>query len=389
MISDLKLFLFSLTIENKLKNITIQLESQNNLMTFETEILCDRVKSINECFEEMLNSVKKIQTLESFVLANGRLGANVSEMFLELETKMKKVTESRDSILSDYKEFLNTKEENTKSHNKMIRVFKERFNSLQNEYAIILQEREALKSRNLELEKMHSDVSEELQKLRKKVKSRIANGSNIDQEKFCSKCQKTYFERENYNWSCKTHHGNMHENVYWCCGKNGEESGGCVIGKHISKEEAITQIHDPYAVKFCIGCKKHGHLLVDCPKDPNYKTHVEIQEEFKRVERLAAPKRRISVVNSNQNEDGILMNIAQKMFGSDFAKEKDTDEEEEEVEGLFFRDLLEIKQELDFEERLLWLKNNIDEHPVEIDSSNKEYRKRRTALLIKKTFGSS
>lgn len=356
-------------------------------MTFETEILCDRVKSIFECFEEMLNSVQKIHTLESFVLANGRLGANVSEMFLELEIKLKKVTESRDSIVNDYKEFLAMKEEYTKNQSKMIRVFKERYNSLQNEYAIILNEREGLKSRNLDLEKMHSDVSEELQKLRKKVKSRVANGSNMDQEKFCSKCQKTYFERENFNWSCKTHHGNMHENVYWCCGKTGKESGGCVISKHISKEETNTQIHDPYAVKYCIGCKKHGHLLVDCPKDPNFKTHNEIQEEFKRVERLAAPKRRVSVVNINQNEEAILMNITQKMFGSDFAKDKDTDEEEEEMEGLFFSDLLEIKQELDFEERLLWLKNNDEDYAAEIDSNSKEYRKRRTAMLIKNTFG--
>lgn len=356
-------------------------------MTFETEILCDRIKSIFDSFEQMFNSVKKIQILESFVLANGRLGANVSELFLELEDKLQKVTESRDVIIGDYKEFLNMKEEYSKNQSRMIKVFKDRYTSLQNDYSKILQEREGLKTRVSELEKMHSDVSEELFKLRKKAKQRNVKGIDIDEEKFCSKCQKTFCERENYNWSCKTHHGTIHENIYWCCGKTGKEAPGCVVSKHISKEDTSHQSNDPFATKYCIGCKKHGHLLVDCPKDPNLKTHAEIQEEFKRIEKVTAPKRRISLVGSTSNDESILMNLAKRMFGSDFVKDIDTEEEEEEMEGVFFRDLLEIKQELDFEERLLWLRNNEDECPKEVDKNSKDYRKRRTAMLLTSTFG--
>jgi hypothetical protein len=358
-------------------------------MVFETEILCDKVKSIFECFDGMGKSVARIQVLESFILINGRLGNSISELFLEFESKLEKILESRDDILKDYKEFLEMKDEYSKNQSRMMRIFKDRYTHLQQDYSKVLEDREMLRVKTSDLEKKFGDASEELHKLRVKLKQRKNNGSNLNEERFCSRCQKTFTEVDNFNWSCKTHHGTIFENVYWCCGKVGKDSLGCVIGKHVSKEDTeISKNQDPFAQKFCVGCKKHGHQIFDCPKDPNMKTRAEASDETKRLEVLTAPKRRYSLLHGiSQNEEGILLGIATKMFGSEFAKDMDTEEEEEEMEGLFFRDMFELKGELNFEARLNWLENQDSSTSFDVRKSREDYRRKRTALLIGQTFG--
>ena len=387
MISD-NVLIFSLTRQNKLKNVAIQLESQNTLMVFETEILCDKVKSVFECFDGMAKNVARVQLLESFVLANGRLGYNITEAFLDFESKLEKIVESRDDILKDYKEFLQMKDEYSKNQSRMLKLFKDRYTHLQQDYTKTLQEREQLRIKSADLEKKFSESTEELHKLRQKLKQRKSSGQGQDEEKFCSRCQKTYFEYENFNWSCKTHHGTIHENVYWCCGKAGKDSLGCVVAKHISKEDHDNcRSSDHYGSRFCVGCKKHGHSIFDCPKDPNLKSRADLTDESKRLEVLTAPKRRYSLLHGiSQNEEGILMNIAAKMFGSEFAKNMDTEEEEEEMDGVFFRDLVEIKEEMNFEDKLLWLEKE-QEGSFDAELAREKYRKKRTAVLIGKTFG--
>jgi hypothetical protein len=37
--------------------------------------------------------------------------------------------------------------------------------------------------------------------------------------KICGRCGKEYNEKENYNWSCRTHSSAWGGEMYWCCGK--------------------------------------------------------------------------------------------------------------------------------------------------------------------------
>jgi hypothetical protein len=37
--------------------------------------------------------------------------------------------------------------------------------------------------------------------------------------KICGRCGKEYNEKENYNWSCRTHSSPYSGEMYFCCGK--------------------------------------------------------------------------------------------------------------------------------------------------------------------------
>lgn len=55
--------------------------------------------------------------------------------------------------------------------------------------------------------------------------------------KLCKMCTREYHEKENFNWSCKTHKSEYGGEMWWCCGKKDPNAPGCKTAKHESKEE--------------------------------------------------------------------------------------------------------------------------------------------------------
>jgi len=113
--------------------------------------------------------------------------------------------------------------------------------------------------------------------------------------KNCKNCGNEYHENDNYNWSCKTHHYPTYsgeEEIWWCCGKRGKDVPGCKVGKHISKEDEDDEDDQKnknksnYKMMKCYCCKEMGHLLHECPRDPNIKTRGDPLEDNKRIQRL-------------------------------------------------------------------------------------------------------
>ena len=249
--------------------------------------------------------------------------------------------------MQDCEDFLSTKQNFYKTQQKTLKSFKEKTKSMQSLLSQALYEKELLKTKYSELEKKLFDSNKELKKLRKKLSSRKSKSLSMEEEKFCSKCQKTYTEKDNFNWSCKTHLGIVQNNMFWCCGIKGKDSEGCIVAKHQSNEEE-NEIEDDFVlVKFCTGCKKSGHGFAECPKDPNFKTRGESMEEKKRLEVLYLSRRRLSVLEAQSRADQrIFLEINERMDGSDFARVADTQEEVDEMNGVFFGDLLDIKDEV-------------------------------------------
>lgn len=85
----------------------------------------------------------------------------------------------------------------------------------------------ALKSAQLESTKLKARI----QKLKNK-RFRIE-----DNQKICKKCGKEYLEKENLNWSCRTHTSEYSGEMWWCCGKENKDADGCKISKHECKED--------------------------------------------------------------------------------------------------------------------------------------------------------
>ena len=59
---------------------------------------------------------------------------------------------------------------------------------------------------------------------------------NID-KKICKRCTEEFVEKENFNWSCRTHPSRWGEVMWWCCGNVKYDSPGCRLKKHESKED--------------------------------------------------------------------------------------------------------------------------------------------------------
>lgn len=104
----------------------------------------------------------------------------------------------------------------------------------------------------------------------------------------CKNCAKDYIEKENFNWSCRTHRSEYSGEIWWCCGKEGKDQPGCKYSKHESKEEEddeddITKNEKMITKIRCYCCKEIGHLITDCPRDPNIRSNVEAEEDFERI----------------------------------------------------------------------------------------------------------
>jgi len=64
-------------------------------------------------------------------------------------------------------------------------------------------------------------MKERLIKLKTK-KGRVDAGILI-----CKFCGKDFHERENFNWSCRTHQSQWSGEMWWCCGKTSKDALGC------------------------------------------------------------------------------------------------------------------------------------------------------------------
>jgi hypothetical protein len=153
---------------------------------------------------------------------------------------------------------------------------------LRNEYDKV---NKAAKSAQLE----NSKLKARIQKLKNK-RFRIE-----DNQKICKKCGKEYLEKENYNWSCRTHTSEYSGEMWWCCGKTSKEADGCKISKHECKEDdeddaAEQENKDDQSKQLknvrCYCCKEIGHTIDKCPRDPNLKTNEAIGAEQERIQKI-------------------------------------------------------------------------------------------------------
>jgi len=55
--------------------------------------------------------------------------------------------------------------------------------------------------------------------------------------KTCKNCTKEFNEKENFNWSCRTHQSEWGGEMWWCCGKTTKEALGCKFRKHETKDD--------------------------------------------------------------------------------------------------------------------------------------------------------
>ena len=241
MISDILFTVFFLTLLHKTKTFAIQLEYHNSLMQLEKEIMGDRITGFYIALDNIVGTYGiciKLQDETKFIIEKS------SEIVNELEKtaySLKTVSEDRQSLMNDHIELHELKKDIAVQKDKMVKAFKDKIGSVQKDLTTAVEEKEMYKSKQEEIDKKFVDVSEEFKKFRQKMRLKVSL-SYENEEKFCKNCQKSYYEKDNYNWSCRIHASKISGDIYWCCGKVGKDSVGCIVSKHANKEdEEITK----------------------------------------------------------------------------------------------------------------------------------------------------
>ena len=122
------------------------------------------------------------------------------------------------------------------------------------------------------------------------VKLKMRKGKVDYNIKMCKNCGKEFPEKENLNWSCRTHTYDYSGEMWWCCGKRGKDQPGCKFSKHETKEDDDDDVDDDDKNKVkkgelmrCNCCKQVGHPIELCPRDPNLKTNADPAEDIMRI----------------------------------------------------------------------------------------------------------
>ena len=118
-----------------------------------------------------------------------------------------------------------------------------------------IQTKEQIARLNTEIKTLTEDLDKQIDELvnsqkqckmliveREKMKQRISKLKNskgrVDHGiKICRNCGKEFHEKENFNWSCRTHMSDFGGEMWWCCGKRGKDQPGCKFAKHECKDE--------------------------------------------------------------------------------------------------------------------------------------------------------
>lgn len=135
-----------------------------------------------------------------------------------------------------------------------------------------------------------------LENQRQKMKDRIMKlktSRRMDlASKTCRLCTKDFNDKENFNWSCRTHRSEYSGEMWWCCGKTNKDALGCKYQKHESKEEEDEDEEmEGYTMQDlsklrCTCCREKGHIIDQCPRDPNLKTKADTELDSERILRI-------------------------------------------------------------------------------------------------------
>jgi chromosome segregation ATPase len=230
----------------------VQLEQGISLISFEKEIITDKLKGFYSAVKSIIGSHGLVEKLvQEFNTLYPEIQKIIKDNELIIGAFPIKAFEI-DKLMTRNLELTEITSDMNSQKDKTIKNLKEAYLALKKELEIYKEENEKLKLSLESADKMYQDLLDEFKKFRKR--SKVKNYSDsINEERLCKNCQKYFKESENFYWSCRTHSSPIVENTYWCCGKTGKEAGGCIVSKHISKEDIIKD--DEYQnitdIKFC------------------------------------------------------------------------------------------------------------------------------------------
>ena len=218
--------------------------------------------------------------------------AQFSDQMQAQSMELRKTISERDAYRKNTAEMLEQNVKIKMEKEIMMTTFKKRVSELEEKARTKTEEFEAAEEQRLVLEKERKTFLVEREKMKERIKKLKKRGGKFDiLQKICKMCGKDYNEKENLNWSCRTHRSEYSGEIWWCCGKSSKDAIGCLVQKHMSKDEEDEDEDDKaqYQSKMklrCLCCKEIGHLIDRCPRDPNIRTKAEINSDYVRIQKI-------------------------------------------------------------------------------------------------------
>jgi DNA repair exonuclease SbcCD ATPase subunit len=232
----------------------VNLDHGYSIINLEKDIMVEHCKGIYNAFSNIIGQFglanKLIYEYKSFSTQTKNLISwteTISKTLSELTNDNKKYREKYLELAESQSDLSTIKE-------KLLKAFKDKCTALKNDANTAIEERESLRDQLFELDKKYKNITEEFNKYRQKMRTKYSYIAK-NEEKLCKNCHKYFYETDNFNWSCKVHMNQLHGDTYWCCGKVGKDSEGCVVSKHLSKDDSENEDLKDYAIpeqKYCL-----------------------------------------------------------------------------------------------------------------------------------------
>jgi hypothetical protein len=223
---------------DKLKNKSVELENGYSLLRMENEIVGEKLKGMHLAIQSICSRHFLEEKLQGEVQVVAVSSSHLSNYTAEILSDLRSAQLEKDKLREDLIEQTSYMNEIRADRDKIGNSAKERILSLKSELDQAREDREKYKAEGSKMEKKYKDLGDEHDKLRQKLKhirlKRKQYGEG--EEKLCRKCQKTFMDSENFNWSCRTHKAEFSGEMWWCCGR-GKDAPGCQVSKHQSKDE--------------------------------------------------------------------------------------------------------------------------------------------------------
>ena len=277
--------------QNKtLNQIGYELVQDKLTMLFDSVGAIGNSKYVEDLLNIKINDLRKKN--DQYILDLHDLGKTIKEQ-----------TKSLDRLQMDLNEIVKLKDRQLQKSQLFDAQNKETINRLINKNNKLTSDLEKSESEVSNLTKLTKQQLQEIMKQKERMIKMKNRRGKIDLGiKICKNCTREYNEKDNFNWSCKTHKSEWsgeidavskkEKGMYWCCGNERKESQGCISGKHECKEDEDDE-EEPNAMKRidkhqnknikCLCCKEVGHDMSECYRDPNIKTRVDYQEDWKRI----------------------------------------------------------------------------------------------------------
>ena len=205
---------------------------------------------------------------------------------------MGQVTVERDAFRDDTKSLYNTQIAQATTSGIKEQAWRGKCKRLDDCLKECMQQNAALVEQLAAKDRLAKTLAEDRDKLKKNVSRLIAKKGNLQSStKICKNCQVEFVEKENFNWSCRTHQSEWGGEMWWCCGKRGKDQPGCKFQKHIARSEHedsedLGTDGNVMRKQQCKCCKEMGHSIENCSRDPNLITKNDADEDLKRLNKI-------------------------------------------------------------------------------------------------------